>query len=163
MKKKWQIKYSSIFISRKIVISDTSPLIFRRLLLYLYGAPVDKTVGAESICELMLLADRFSLDILKVNRSFERKEKYIWTNLIDLIVRCQILGYMRNNTKVSNRRGLGIVSSEYRWSIQYEYFESQLLFLYITAPRCHQIRYVLRIATFVTGKKSIWINLYTFS
>lgn len=41
-------------------------MIFRRLLLYLYGAPVDKTVGAESICELMLLADRFSLDVLKV-------------------------------------------------------------------------------------------------
>lgn len=51
---------------RKITIPDTSPVIFRRLLLYLYGAPVDKTVGAESICELMLLADRFSLDVLKV-------------------------------------------------------------------------------------------------
>lgn len=44
-------------------------MIFRRLLLYLYGAPVDKTVGAESICELMLLADRFSLDVLKVTRN----------------------------------------------------------------------------------------------
>ncbi|KAG4075849.1 hypothetical protein HA402_003675 [Bradysia odoriphaga] len=52
-------------INRKITIPDTSPVIFRRLLLYLYGAPVDKTVGAESICELMLLADRFSLDVLK--------------------------------------------------------------------------------------------------
>ena len=41
-------------------------MIFRRLLLYLYGAPVDKTVGAEHICELMLLADRFSVDVLKV-------------------------------------------------------------------------------------------------
>lgn len=54
------------FSFRKITIPDTSPVIFRRLLLYLYGAPVDKTVGAESICELMLLADRFSLDVLKV-------------------------------------------------------------------------------------------------
>lgn len=54
------------FVFRKITIPDTSPVIFRRLLLYLYGAPVDKTVGAESICELMLLADRFSLDVLKV-------------------------------------------------------------------------------------------------
>lgn len=50
---------------RKIVISDTSPVIFRRLLLYLYGAPIDRTVGAEQICELMLLADRYSIDDLK--------------------------------------------------------------------------------------------------
>lgn len=56
-----------LFKFRKITIPDTSPVIFRRLLLYLYGAPVDKTVGAESICELMLLADRFSLDVLKVS------------------------------------------------------------------------------------------------
>lgn len=53
---------------RKIIIHDTSPVIFRRLLLYLYGAPVDKTVGAEHICELMLLADRFSVDVLKVKQ-----------------------------------------------------------------------------------------------
>lgn len=49
------------------MVHDTSPVIFRRLLLYLYGAPVDKTVGAESICELMLLADKYSLDVLKVS------------------------------------------------------------------------------------------------
>lgn len=52
-------------INKKITLYDTSPVIFRRLLLYLYGAPVDKTVGAEHICELMLLADRFSVDVLK--------------------------------------------------------------------------------------------------
>uniref|UniRef100_A0A0A1WFP9 BTB/POZ and MATH domain-containing protein 4 n=1 Tax=Zeugodacus cucurbitae TaxID=28588 RepID=A0A0A1WFP9_ZEUCU len=52
-------------IKRKIVITDTSPVIFRRLLLYIYGAPIDKTVGAEQICELMLLADRFSICDLK--------------------------------------------------------------------------------------------------
>ncbi|XP_055384849.1 uncharacterized protein LOC129614321 [Condylostylus longicornis] len=52
-------------ITNKIVITDTSPVIFRRLLLYLYGAPVDETVGAEQICELMLLADRYSIDDLK--------------------------------------------------------------------------------------------------
>lgn len=40
-------------------------MIFRRLLLYLYGAPIDKTVGAEQLCELMLLADRYSIDELK--------------------------------------------------------------------------------------------------
>lgn len=51
---------------RKITIYDTSPQIFRRFLLYLYGAPVDKNVGLESICELMLLADRYSVDSLKV-------------------------------------------------------------------------------------------------
>ena len=51
---------------RKITIYDTSPVIFRRFLLYLYGAPVDKNVGLESICELMLLADRYSVDSLKV-------------------------------------------------------------------------------------------------
>ncbi|XP_055546545.1 uncharacterized protein LOC129730922 [Wyeomyia smithii] len=52
-------------INRKIVIHDTSPVIFRRLLLYLYGAPVDKSVGVDQICELMLLADRYSVDNLK--------------------------------------------------------------------------------------------------
>uniref|UniRef100_W8BR21 TD and POZ domain-containing protein 4 n=1 Tax=Ceratitis capitata TaxID=7213 RepID=W8BR21_CERCA len=52
-------------IRRKIVITDTSPVIFRRLLLYIYGAPIDKTVGAEQICELMLLADRYSICDLK--------------------------------------------------------------------------------------------------
>ncbi|XP_037937883.1 uncharacterized protein LOC119671364 [Teleopsis dalmanni] len=52
-------------ITRKIVITDTTPVIFRRLLLYLYGAPIDKTVGAEQICELMLLADRYSIEDLK--------------------------------------------------------------------------------------------------
>lgn len=52
-------------IHRRITIRDTSPVIFRRLLLHLYGAPVDKTVGAEQLCELMLLADRFSVDALK--------------------------------------------------------------------------------------------------
>lgn len=50
---------------RKIVIHDTSPVIFRRLLLYLYGAPVDKSVGVDQLCELMLLADRYSVDNLK--------------------------------------------------------------------------------------------------
>lgn len=52
-------------ICRKIVVQDTSPVIFRRFLLYLYGAPIDKTVGADQICELMLLGDRYSLDELK--------------------------------------------------------------------------------------------------
>lgn len=52
---------------RKIIITDTTPVIFRRLLLYLYGAPIDKTVGAEQICELMLLADRYSIEDLKVS------------------------------------------------------------------------------------------------
>ncbi|XP_055617390.1 uncharacterized protein LOC129762851 [Toxorhynchites rutilus septentrionalis] len=52
-------------INRKIVVHDTSPVIFRRLLLYLYGAPVDKSVGVDQICELMLLADRYSVDNLK--------------------------------------------------------------------------------------------------
>ncbi|GAB0094528.1 uncharacterized protein DMENIID0001_098400 [Sergentomyia squamirostris] len=52
-------------IHRKITIHDTSPVIFRRLLLYLYGAPIDKTVGAEQLCELMLLGDRYSIDELK--------------------------------------------------------------------------------------------------
>ncbi|XP_054728578.1 uncharacterized protein LOC129237707 isoform X1 [Anastrepha obliqua] len=52
-------------IKRKIVIADTSPVIFRRLLLYIYGAPIDKTVGAEQICELMLLSDRYSVYDLK--------------------------------------------------------------------------------------------------
>ena len=56
-----------LIIFRKITIYDTSPVIFRRFLLYLYGAPVDKNVGLESICELMLLADRYSVDSLKVN------------------------------------------------------------------------------------------------
>ncbi|KAH8272732.1 hypothetical protein KR026_006961, partial [Drosophila bipectinata] len=54
-------------INRKVVITDTSPVIFRRLLLYLYGAPIDRTVGAEQVCELMLLADRYSIDDLKVS------------------------------------------------------------------------------------------------
>ncbi|XP_065365730.1 uncharacterized protein LOC135958763 [Calliphora vicina] len=52
-------------LTRKIIITDTSPVIFRRLLLFLYGAPIDKTVGAEQICELMLLADKYSIDDLK--------------------------------------------------------------------------------------------------
>ncbi|XP_052872917.1 uncharacterized protein LOC128278266 [Anopheles cruzii] len=52
-------------INRKIVIYDTSVVIFRRLLLYLYGAPVDKSVSVEQLCELMLLADRYSVDNLK--------------------------------------------------------------------------------------------------
>ncbi|ALC48732.1 CG7058 [Drosophila busckii] len=52
-------------INRKVIITDTTPVIFRRLLLYLYGAPIDRTVGAEQICELMLLADRYSIDDLK--------------------------------------------------------------------------------------------------
>ncbi|KAL7743025.1 hypothetical protein ACLKA6_011381 [Drosophila palustris] len=52
-------------INKKVIITDTSPVIFRRLLLYLYGAPIDRTVGAEQICELMLLADRYSVDDLK--------------------------------------------------------------------------------------------------
>ncbi|XP_050079634.1 uncharacterized protein LOC126567453 [Anopheles maculipalpis] len=52
-------------INRKIIIYDTSPVIFRRLLLYLYGAPVDRSVGVDQLCELMLLADRYSVDNLK--------------------------------------------------------------------------------------------------
>lgn len=52
-------------IHRRITVHDTSPVIFRRLLLFLYGAPVDRSVGAEPLCELMLLADRFSVDALK--------------------------------------------------------------------------------------------------
>uniref|UniRef100_A0A182JMU1 BTB domain-containing protein n=1 Tax=Anopheles atroparvus TaxID=41427 RepID=A0A182JMU1_ANOAO len=52
-------------INRKIIVYDTSPVIFRRLLLYLYGAPVDKSVGVDQLCELMLLADRYSVDNLK--------------------------------------------------------------------------------------------------
>uniref|UniRef100_A0A1I8PSK8 BTB domain-containing protein n=1 Tax=Stomoxys calcitrans TaxID=35570 RepID=A0A1I8PSK8_STOCA len=52
-------------LTRKIVVTDCSPVIFRRLLLYLYGAPIDKTVGAEQICELMLLADKYSIEDLK--------------------------------------------------------------------------------------------------
>ena len=40
-------------------------MIFRRLLLYLYGAPVDRSVGVDQLCELMLLADRYSVDNLK--------------------------------------------------------------------------------------------------
>lgn len=52
-------------IHRRITVHDTSPVIFRRLLLHLYGAPVDRSVGAEPLCELMLLADRFSVDALK--------------------------------------------------------------------------------------------------
>lgn len=52
-------------IDRKIVVQDTSPVIFRRFLLYLYGAPIDKTVSADQICELMLLGDRYSLEELK--------------------------------------------------------------------------------------------------
>ncbi|XP_017474607.1 PREDICTED: uncharacterized protein LOC108365156 isoform X1 [Rhagoletis zephyria] len=52
-------------IKRKIIITDTTPVIFRRLLLYIYGAPIDKTVGAEQICELMLLSDRYSVFDLK--------------------------------------------------------------------------------------------------
>jgi hypothetical protein len=58
---------------RKITIYDTSPVIFRRFLLYLYGAPVDKNVGIESICELMLLADRYSVDSLKVNQKLNNE------------------------------------------------------------------------------------------
>lgn len=57
---------------RKIIITDTSPVIFRRLLLYIYGAPIDKTVGAEQICELMLLADRYSICDLKVVNSIPK-------------------------------------------------------------------------------------------
>lgn len=52
-------------INRKIIVQDTSPVIFRRFLLYLYGAPIDRTVPADQICELMLLGDRYSLDELK--------------------------------------------------------------------------------------------------
>ncbi|EDX18325.1 GD17408, partial [Drosophila simulans] len=52
-------------INRKVIITDTSPVTFRRLLLYLYGAPIAFTVGAEQVCELMLLADRYSIDDLK--------------------------------------------------------------------------------------------------
>lgn len=52
---------------RKITIYDTSPVIFRRFLLYLYGGPIDKSTGLESICELMLLADRYSVESLKVS------------------------------------------------------------------------------------------------
>ncbi|XP_061388416.1 uncharacterized protein LOC133323510 [Musca vetustissima] len=52
-------------LTRKIIVTDCSPVIFRRLLLYLYGAPIDKTVGPEHICELMLLADKYSIDDLK--------------------------------------------------------------------------------------------------
>lgn len=52
-------------INRKITIHDTSPVIFRRLLLYLYGAPIDRKVDVEQLCELMLLADRYSVDELK--------------------------------------------------------------------------------------------------
>lgn len=52
-------------INRKIVVQDTSPVIFRRFLLYIYGAPIDRTVPADQICELMLLGDRYSLDELK--------------------------------------------------------------------------------------------------
>lgn len=52
-------------IDRKIVVQDTCPVIFRRFLLYLYGAPIDKTVSVDQICELMLLGDRYSLDELK--------------------------------------------------------------------------------------------------
>jgi len=63
-------------INRKVIITDTSPVIFRRLLLYLYGAPIDRTVGAEQVCELMLLADRYSIDDLKVCDGYSSSLKY---------------------------------------------------------------------------------------
>lgn len=65
-----EIIFINIFeclIFRKITIYDTSPVIFRRFLLYLYGGPIDKSTGLESICELMLLADRYSVESLKVS------------------------------------------------------------------------------------------------
>lgn len=82
------------FLCRKITIFDTSPVIFRRFLLYLYGAPVDKNVGLESICELMLLADRYSVDSLKAS----------WIILqISRLLIFWILGSLRANTDVDDR------------------------------------------------------------
>lgn len=86
---------------RKITIHDTSPVIFRRLLLYLYGAPVDKTVGAEQLCELMLLADRFSVDVLKVlyiNMNISQH-----TVLYNMSVTFKTsTGYMRINAQITD-------------------------------------------------------------
>lgn len=72
-------------VYRKITIYDTSPVIFRRFLLYLYGAPVDKNVGLESICELMLLADRYSVDSLKVCCHFFDQIEYPFRHPICLL------------------------------------------------------------------------------
>lgn len=81
---------------RKIIITDTSPVIFRRLLLYIYGAPIDKTVGAEHICELMLLADRYSICDLKVIKKNQLQK------LMKRIIYSQLIGAVREYTELTN-------------------------------------------------------------
>lgn len=53
-------------IDKKIVIHDTSPVLFRLFLEYLYGGRLDSSgLTTEQLADLMLLSDRYEMDPLK--------------------------------------------------------------------------------------------------
>lgn len=52
---------------RKIVIHDTTPVLFRKLINYLYTGKLNtKLTSPEQLTELVLLGDRYELDALKL-------------------------------------------------------------------------------------------------
>jgi hypothetical protein len=55
-----------VFASRKIIIHDTSPFLFRIFLEYLYSGRLrDDSLSIEQLVELLLLSDRYEVDSLK--------------------------------------------------------------------------------------------------
>lgn len=63
----YDLQCFTIFISRKIVIHDTSPFLFKILLEYLYSGRLKQdSLSTEQLVELLLLSDRYEMDSLKV-------------------------------------------------------------------------------------------------
>lgn len=106
-------------------------MIFRRFLLYLYGAPVDKNVGLESICELMLLADRYSVDSLKVNITQVQDKKKV--------ILFWLLGSLRANINVNDWHRQRYLHAWHFRSLQRKHFEGELLVVSVTTHRTHQL------------------------
>lgn len=128
-----------VLLCRKITIYDTSPVIFRRFLLYLYGAPVDKNVGLESICELMLLADRYSVDSLKVS-------SWNWSRICNKIY-FTILGGLRADVDVNDRHRQRDLHARHLRPLQRQYFKSELLVVPLSTHWAYSVRHFPRAFT----------------
>lgn len=78
-------------ISRRIVIYDTTPSLFRKLLAYLYTGKLDTRITTgEQLIELVLLGDRYELDAMKHSceralalRHLDKDTSFYYLNVAD--------------------------------------------------------------------------------
>lgn len=60
-----KLKYC-YYIFRKIVVHDTSPIYFLKLLNFIYTGKIDVTTGStDQLTEILVLSDKYQLDSLK--------------------------------------------------------------------------------------------------